>query len=81
MRIITGAISHETSTFTPVQTTWANYEEHFGYLRGADILRTFRGANTPIGGFIAGAEAFGFELIPTIFAEPHPSGNNRGRPY
>jgi microcystin degradation protein MlrC len=27
-----------------------------------------------IGGFIAGAEAFGFELIPTIFAEPHPSG-------
>jgi microcystin degradation protein MlrC len=74
MRIITGAISHETSTFTPVPTTWADYEDHFGYLRGAEILEKFRGTNTPIGGFIEGAEAHGFTLIPTIFAEPHPSG-------
>lgn len=74
MRIVTGAISHETSTFTPVATTWANYHEHFGYLRGAAILERFRGANTPIGGFIEGADAHGFTLIPTIFAEPHPSG-------
>ncbi|MCX6047178.1 MAG: M81 family metallopeptidase [Chloroflexi bacterium] len=74
MRIVTGAISHETSTFTPVATTWASYHDHFGYLRGAEILAKFRGANTPIGGFIEGADAHGFELIPTIFAEPHPSG-------
>ncbi len=74
MRVVTGAISHETSTFTPVATTWENYEEHFGYLRGQKIIETFRGTNTPIGGFIEGAEAHGFELIPTIFAEPHPSG-------
>jgi microcystin degradation protein MlrC len=57
MRIITGAISHETSTFTPVPTTWADYRDHFGYLRGAEILEKFRGTNTPIGGFIEGAEA------------------------
>lgn len=74
MRIVTGAISHETSTFTTVPTTWANYEEHFGYVRGADVLTKFRGSNVPTGGFIAGAEAHSFELIPTIFAEPHPSG-------
>lgn len=74
MRIVTGAISHETSTFTPVPTTWADYEDHFGYLRGAAILEKFRGANIPTGGFIDGAEAHGFTLIPTIFAEPHPSG-------
>lgn len=74
MRIITGAISHETSTFTPVATTRASYEERFGFLRGAEILTTFRDTNTPIGGFISGADAHGFELIPTIVAEPHPSG-------
>ncbi len=74
MRIIIGAISHETSTFTPVSTTRESYEERFGLLRGAQILETFRDSNTPIGGFIAGADAHGFELIPTILAEPHPSG-------
>ena len=74
MRIVTGAISHETSTFTPVPTTWESYHEHFGLLRGAAIIERFRGTNIPTGGFIDGAEAHGFELIPTIFAEPHPSG-------
>jgi microcystin degradation protein MlrC len=74
MRIVTGAISHETSTFTPVPTGWENYHEHFGYLRGAEIIERFRGTNIPTGGFIEGAAAHGFELIPTIFAEPHPSG-------
>jgi hypothetical protein len=74
MRIITGAISHETSTFTTVPTTWESYRERFGYLHGAEILERFRQTNTPVGGFIEGADAHGFELIPTIFAEPHPSG-------
>ena len=75
MRVITGGISHETSTFTPVATTWANYRtDHFGYLRGAEILERFRGANTPIGGFIDGAATHSFTLIPTIFTAPHPSG-------
>lgn len=74
MRIVTGAISHESSTFTPVATTWASYHERFGLLRGAEIVERFRGTNVPTGGFIEGAEAHGFELIPTIFAEPHPSG-------
>ena len=74
MRVVTGALSHETSTFTPVSTTRDNFEERFGYLRGGKILETFRGANTPIGGFIEGAAEHGFELIPTIYAEPHPSG-------
>jgi microcystin degradation protein MlrC len=73
MRVVTGAISHETSTFTPVGTTWDSYRERFGYLRGAEIFTKFRDTNTPTGGFIAGAEEFGFELIPTIYASAHPS--------
>src|SRR5262245_66366816 len=74
MRVVTGAISHETSTFTTVPTTWANYHERFGYLRGAEIIERFRGTNVPTGGFIDGAAVHSFELIPTIHTEPHPSG-------
>ena len=73
MRVVTGGISHETSTFTPVKTTWESYYERF-FLRGDEIITTFRGTNTPFGGFVEGAEVHGFELIPTLFAEPHPSG-------
>ncbi len=74
MRVITGAIGHETSTFTTVATTWASYrDQRFGYLTGDEIIDKFRGSNTTIGGYIAGAEAHGFELIPTIFANAHPS--------
>ena len=55
MRVVTGGISHETSTFTPVATNLQSYAERF-YLHELDILNIFRGTNTPIGGFSAGAE-------------------------
>ncbi len=71
-RVIVGGISHETSTFTPVATTLDSYKERF-LLRDRAIVDVFRGTNTPIGGFIEGAEMHGFELIPTLFAEPHTS--------
>ena len=74
MRVITGGISHETSTFTLVPTTWESYQERFGYLRGQEMLDKFCGTNTTIGGFIEGAEVHGFELVPTTAAEAHPSG-------
>ena len=42
MRVITGAIGHETSTFTTVATTWASYrEQRFGYLVGDEIISKF----------------------------------------
>ncbi len=72
MRVATGGLSHESSTFTPVQTTLESYRERFLH-EGDDILHTFAGTNTPIGGFIEGARAHDFELIPTLFGEPQPS--------
>lgn len=72
MRVVTGGISHETSTFTPIPTTWGSYDERFN-LRGAAVLETFRGTNTPIGGFIEGSGSHGFELVPTLFTEAFPS--------
>ena len=72
LRILTACISHETSTFTEVPTTLENFRQHF-YIQGNDVLKTFSGTNTPTGGFIEGAGFHGFELIPTVFAEAHPS--------
>ena len=75
MKVITGAISHETSTFTPVRTTYESFEERFGHIpEGDEVLRLFGGTNTPTGGYIQGAEANGFEIVPTIYAGAHPSG-------
>ena len=75
MRVVIGAIAHETSTFTNVATTWESYtKERFGYLRGEEILSKFKGTSSGIGGFVGGAEAHGLELVPTIFAEAQPSG-------
>ena len=73
MRIAIGGISHESSTFTTVETTRASFSERYGDLVGGAILDKFRGVNTPIGGFIAVAEEHGLELIPTIFADAMPS--------
>ncbi|SVD04111.1 uncharacterized protein METZ01_LOCUS356965, partial [marine metagenome] len=75
MRIATGSIAHESSTFTTVETNWSSYRnQRFGYRTGQDVLDFFRGTNTAVGGFLAGCEAHDFELIPTIFANAQPSG-------
>ncbi|MBN97810.1 MAG: hypothetical protein CME16_00985 [Gemmatimonadetes bacterium] len=74
MRVATGGISHETSTFTTVPTTRRDFAARSGYLRGGEMLDKFRGVNTPIGGFIASAAENDFELVPAIFAEAWPSG-------
>ena len=74
MRIATGAISHETSTFTPLVTTQASFFERFGVYEPGEMIAAFTGTNTPMGGFIDGAAAHRFELIPTLYAEAHPSG-------
>lgn len=74
MRIVTAAFAHETSTFTPVKTPLENFFERFGPIRGNEIIERFRGTNKVTGGFIEGAEAHGFELIATLYAEAHPSG-------
>ncbi|MBM3802225.1 MAG: M81 family metallopeptidase [Acidimicrobiia bacterium] len=71
-RVVTGGISHETSTFTTVPTTLQSYRERF-LLRGPEILKVMRGTNTTLGGYIDGAEKHGFELIPTLLAEAHTS--------
>ena len=74
MRIATGGISHETSTFAPTPTTAREFETGIGFFRGAEILARFRGANNCTGGFITGADRHGFELIPLLWTFAYPGG-------
>ena len=74
MRVAIGVLCHETSTFTPVQTSWDNYRnERFGYLVGDALITKFTGTGTSVGGFIQAAEDHGFDLVPTVFANATPS--------
>ncbi len=73
MRIATGNIGHESSTFTPIATPYEAFTESSrGFHRGAQVLEALRDTNSGCGGFIDGAEAHGFELAPLLwtFAEP-----------
>jgi microcystin degradation protein MlrC len=81
MRIATGGVLHETSTFLPSQTTVADFEQGFGIYRGTQIFDRFRGANMCPGGFIEGAEKHGFELVPLIWGFAYPSGVIRRADY
>ena len=74
MRIATGGVSHETSTFLRTRTTMRDFETGKGVFRGNEITDRFRGANIPTGGFIEGAEEHDFELVPLLWADANPGG-------
>ncbi len=74
MRIVTGGVLHETSTFASGRTIIRDFETGIGCARGGEIFDKYRGANFCIGGFIDGAEKHGFELIPVLWAFAFPSG-------
>lgn len=74
MRIVTGGISHETSTFAPTPTTLREFETGLGLYRGPAIIERFRGTNNCTGGFIVAAEQHGFELAPLLWTFAYPGG-------
>src|SRR5262245_15881641 len=75
MRIACGGICHETSTFAPTLTTLRDFQSAgMGYYRGRDMVEHFRGTNNCTGGFVAGAEKHGFELVPLLWTFAYPGG-------
>ena len=74
MRIATGGVLHETSTFAAGQTTVPDFETGIGFARGVELFEKYRGANFCCGGFIDGMAEHGFELIPLLWAFAFPSG-------
>ncbi len=72
-RIGIAGFLHESNTFLPVATTY----EHFAstsLTRGEDLLRRWRGAHHEMGGFLEGAERYGFQPVPLLSTYAMPSG-------
>ena len=73
MRIAIGGFMHESNTFAPLPTDRPRFEQ--GSLsRGDDLLNVWRDAHHEVGGFIAGAARFGYDLAPTLMAWATPAG-------
>jgi microcystin degradation protein MlrC len=73
MRVAVGGIMHESNTFAPQPADRRRFEEG-SLAAGADILPVWKDAHHEMGGFIAGAEQFGYELLPTVMAWATPAG-------
>ncbi len=73
MRIAIGGIMHESNTFAPLPADRRRFAEG-SWTRGDVLLDTWRDAHHELGGFIAGAEPFGFEPVPTVMAWATPAG-------
>src|SRR5215211_6511326 len=72
-RVAAAQLSHETNRFSAVRTGLDAFRAA-GLAFGPEILPAGRGTNTAFGGFIAGADEQGFDLIPILSVWATPSG-------
>jgi len=66
-------LSHETNTFSNVPTDRAQFEAR-DLRYGGEIVETYRGTGTCLGGMIAAAERLGAALVPSVAAAASPAG-------
>jgi microcystin degradation protein MlrC len=64
---------HESNTFLHVPTTYQLFQQA-SLTVGNALLERWRGTHHELGGFIAGAEDFGFEPVPLMATYAMPSG-------
>lgn len=72
-RVAAAQIAHETSVFSTVKTDLAAFAAS-GIHLGQEVAETARGTNSEFAGFITGAAAQGFDLIPLMAVWATPSG-------
>ncbi len=70
MRIAIGGIMHESNTFNHRPTPL----EAFRVQRGDELVSWWRDTPHEVGGFIAGADSFGYELFPALMTQATPGG-------
>ncbi|MCL6576425.1 M81 family metallopeptidase [Kyrpidia sp.] len=71
---------HESHTFSPVKTDIRAFEQEC-LVEGDDILSTFRGTRTEVGGFIDVLEQNGAAVVPLVCAAAIPSGTVTASAY
>ncbi len=77
MRIGIASLSHESNTFASFPTTYSD----FRFVRGREIIEQYRPTFHELGGFIAGAEEYGYELVPLMGAVATPAGEVEADAY
>jgi len=73
MKIAILSAFHETNTFSPVLTDKKNFLTNAWFF-GEEIIETFKGTKTPIGGFIDVIEQNGHEAVALFAAHATPAG-------
>ena len=74
-RIAIAGFQHETNSFTPFATSYADFLKADGWpglTRGPAIAEVFAALNIPIGGFLTAARDW--DLVPLIWASAEPGG-------
>lgn len=77
MRIAIGGFLHESHSFAPRATTWADFEQPGGFprfQRGPSLLDNLRSTSVPAAGAIAKAEERQAEIVPLAWAFANPAG-------
>ena len=77
MRIGIASLNHESNTFASFPTTLSD----FRFVRGQEIIEQYRPTFHEVGGFIAGAEAYGYEIVPLMGAVATPAGAVEAEAY
>ena len=74
-RVAVAGFQHETNTFAPFPTGWAQFQQPGAwpsFATGEKAIRQVHGLNVPLGGFVD--EDAGFELVPLLYAAAEPGG-------
>lgn len=67
LKILVGGIYHESHSFSSEPTDLESFRKVL-LLEGIEVIKKLRGTVSEMAGFIEGAEKFGFEIIPTLWA-------------
>jgi microcystin degradation protein MlrC len=73
VRFFVAMVSHETNTFSPIRTDRGQFEAR-DLRYGGEILETYRGTGTCLGGMIDATAARGVTLVPSLAASASPAG-------
>src|SRR3989441_4841519 len=77
-RIAVGGFLHETNTFAPTKATYEDFVHGGGWpamAQGAKLLEKMRNINVGLAGFVEQAEAYGWQMVPTIWCAASPSAH------
>ncbi len=77
MRIAIGGFQHESHSFAPLPTGWAQFLTPGGFpvlQRAATLVEALRPTSLPTSGAIRAAEAAGAEIVPLVWCMANPAG-------